>query len=532
MTWDLKIRGETHTLKSVEGLKAVCPTNDWKSKAKLHDYAVAFGDPLSHGQDAAPAMSGAIDGGEAVQQTPLPFNERRIFENAGWWFVASNERVAKAAELREPLENAIAAREVFVTKAGEALLPTDRATVQLPEDMTDAQVDATLKQHKLQKLDKFAFAKNMFEVRLPRGRPLQEILDELDRSGSFTCVEPNLLQAVKVRGEVPQDRNFNEQWQHRNTGADNGIIGQDMNSLAAWGITRGMGVRIAVIDTGMQINHRDLVEGIVGGGFFTTTQNGGTAFTRLNPGMNDFPQSSHGTFCMGLAGARMSPAGDQNEGGCGIAPEASLIAIACADNLLTTQATMARAVHFAVEPSAYDPQAGPNDGADVISCSLDTNEPLLTVLKQAITFANAQGRKRNGTALGVPIFWSVNNVTDTILNDPVCCLPEVIAVGRYTNRGVRDRGAFGDQLAFVAPGRGVYSTRSGNQHGEGDGTSFATALAAGVGALVLAQNPDMTVADVRTKLEQSCDPMNGNNGNNGRNILTGFGKLNAHRAVS
>jgi len=211
-----------------------------------------------------------------------------------------------------------------------------------------------------------------------------------------------------------------------------------------------------------------------------------------------------------------------------MAPEASLIAVACADNLLTTQATLARAVHFAVKPSDYDPQANDQNAADIISCSLDTNNPLLTVLKEAITFANQKGRKRNGAALGVPIFWSVSNVSDTILKDPVCCLPEVIAVGRYTNRGVRDKGAFGEQLAFLAPGRAVYSTRSGNQYGEGDGTSFSTALAAGVGALVLSVHPDWTAAQVRNKLVQSCDPMNGVNGHSD---FSGFGKLNAHKAV-
>ena len=532
MKWELKIRNETHSLKSVQGLTAVCPTNDFKSKATLPDFAEAFGDPLYHGTDAAPvitpAMDAAMDGAEAVETTDLPFNERRIFENAGWWFVAPNEKVAKAATLREPLPDASAARDVFVTDAGEALLPTERATVQMPPDMTKAQIARVFKKYKLRRVDTFKFAQNMFEVRLPSGRPLPEVLDELQQSGSFVLVEPNLLQAVKVRGDEPEDLNFSDQWQHRNTGANTGIAGQDMKSVEAWKFTKGAGVRIAVIDTGMQINHRDLVEGIVGGGFFTTTQNGGTTFVRLTPGMNNFPQSSHGTFCMGLAGARTSPAGDLNEGGCGMAPEASLIAVACADNLLITQATMARAIHFAVQPSAFDPQANDQNGADIISCSLDTNKPLLSVLKEAITFANQQGRKRNGVALGVPVFWSVNNMSGSILNDPVCCLPEVIAVGRYTNRGVRDKGAYGEELAFVAPGRAVYSTRSGHQYGEGDGTSFSTALAAGVGALVLSLHPDFTATQVKEKLVASCDPVGAVIGHSPK---TGFGKLNAHKAV-
>jgi subtilisin family serine protease len=528
MKWKVKFRNQEHTLTSVDALRAVSPTDDFKSKASLADYNAAFGDVLPHGAEAAPPPP-AMDGLEAAPATPLPFNEQRIFENAGWWFVSPNAEVKKASTFREHLPNANAAREVFVTEAGEAMMATERATVQLPPDMTEEQVDQTLKEHKLEKLDQFTFAKNMFEVRIPPGRPLTDVIEELQNNPSFLCFEPNMLQAVKVRGDEPADVNFSNQWQHRNDGSANGVAGQDMKSIEAWKITKGEGVRIAVIDTGMQINHPDLKEGIVGGGFFTTTQDGGYTFVKLTQGMNNFPPSSHGTFCMGLAAARTNPNGDPEEGGCGTAPGADLFAIACADNLLTSQATLARAVQYAVDPSAYDGEASAEDGVHIISCSLDTNQPLSTVLEAAIKYANQQGRKRNGEALGVPIFWAVSNLTQPILNDPVCCLPEVIAVGRYTHRGLRDKGAFGQELAFLAPGRAVYSTRSGNQYGEGDGTSFATALAAGVGALVLAKNPGFTAAEVRNKLLQSCDSMNGANG---FSILSGFGKLNAHKAVT
>lgn len=509
MNWNVKFRKQQCTLKSVDSVRAVCPTREFRAKAKRGDYKDAFGEI------------------EAAQETPIPSKDRRIFERAGWRFVAPNEQVAQAARLRKHMPNASAAREVFVNKAGVALMATERATVQLLEDMTAEQVDQTLKKFNLEKIDEFKFAKNMLEVRLPSGRPLPEVIEELDNSGSFVFVEPDLLQTVKVReGKIPEDVNLRKQWQHRNDGSGGGIAGEDMKSIEAWEITKGAGVRIAVIDTGMQINHKDLVEAVVGGGIFTTPEAGGYSFVRLTPGMNNFPLSSHGTFCMGLAAARANPNGDPAAGGCGIAPEADLFPIACADNQVTSQAILARAVHFAVQPSAYDPEADPEDGgAHIISCSLDTNEPLSTVLETSIKFANQQGRK----GLGVPIFWSVNNLDQSIQLDPVCCMDEVIAVGRYNKRGLRAAGAIGEQLAFLAPGVGVYSTRSGNQYGTNDGTSFATALAAGVGALVVSQHPDWTVGQVRQKLQESCDPVNGSNG---FHILWGHGRLNAHRAVS
>jgi len=234
---------------------------------------------------------------------------------------------------------------------------------------------------------------------------------------------------------------------------------------------------------------------------------------------------------MGLAGARTNAAGQPGQGGCGSAPEASLIAIACPSTQLTSQSTLARAVHFAINPEFFDPNAEGQPGADVISCSLDTDRPLLTCLAKAIHYAGTKGRPvADGNPRGTPIFWAVNNNPGSIEDDPTATLPEVIAVGRFDRRGLPGLGASGDQLEFLAPGNDVFSTRSQGIYGFGDGTSFATALAAGVGALVLAEHPEFTAAEVRQKLRDSCEPIDQVAGHHDPH--TGFGKLNAFLAVS
>jgi len=135
-----------------------------------------------------------------------------------------------------------------------------------------------------------------------------------------------------------------------------------------------------------------------------------------------------------------------------------------------------------------------------------------------------------GQPRGIPIFWAVNNNPGTIDDDPVANLPDVIAVGRYDRRGLPGLGASGERLWFLAPGNDVFSTRSQGIYGFGDGTSFATALAAGVGALVLERHPEFTANDVRQKLRNSCEPVNQVAGQHDQH--TGFGKLNAFLAVS
>jgi len=520
MDWTFKAGGKSITLTPVESLKAVFPTSEFSATATLDEYRSNFGDVVLEGHPDVPGLSS---------------RDRRTFERAGWWFVAPKADVAEATTMREAVPNAKAASDVYVTKAGSILLGTNLATVKLSKDLSEAEAEQVLQQDGLTIVQKFGFAPNMYEVRIPSGISLPEAIEKLQSSGRYVWVEPTLLQSMAPKEAVaPGDPEFSEQWQHFNRGSIDGIpgvAGEDLDSIHAWEVTKGAGIRIAVIDGGMQLDHPDLAAGIVGGGFFVTDQSGESTFSPLPANPRDFPDSSHGTFCMGLAAARSNNAGQPGQGGCGSAPEASLIAIACPSNHLTTQSTLARAVHFAVEPSAFNPEAEGQPGADVISCSLDTDNPLFSVLAEAIHHAGAEGRPVKGAeSRGIPIFWAVNNNPGSITDDPVACLPEVIAVGRFDRRGLPGLGASGDQLAFLAPGNDVFSTRSQGIYGFGDGTSFATALAAGVGALVLSVHPDWSADQVRQKLRDSCEPVNQLPGHHDSH--TGFGKLNAFLAVS
>jgi thermitase len=302
------------------------------------------------------------------------------------------------------------------------------------------------------------------------------------------------------------------QWQHE------GQFG--LHSLAAWEIATGAGVRIAIIDNGMEITHDDLRDGIVGGGYFEHRPPGAATatFFRFQPGMTDFPDSGHGTACMGMAGARQN---NRIEGS-GIAPNSDLLAIACALDQTGNQETLARAIGYAINPQQVDPD-DPTPGADVISCSLDTAHHVETVLELAINSA-ASGRNWKG----VPIFWAVNNVREPLNQDRLCSLANVIAVGRSgEGGGVAIQCAYGPKLEFLAPGLHVLGPLWGSND-EWSGTSFATPLAAGVAALVLERHPTWTAAQVLQRLRDTCDMPAGHATPNDR---YGHGRINAYRAV-
>ncbi|MBN2432774.1 MAG: S8 family serine peptidase [Acidobacteria bacterium] len=129
-------------------------------------------------------------------------------------------------------------------------------------------------------------------------------------------------------------------------------------------------------------------------------------------------------------------------------------------------------------------------------------------------------------------------------------LAETIAVGAsndggYTGSEERtDFSQWGPELDFVSPGNGIYTTdRTGsngyNQFGDYyssfGGTSAATPIAAGVAAVILSYNYNLTAADVRQLMRNSCDEIGPyaytSKGLNGRNDYYGHGRINLYKAL-
>lgn len=521
MDWNFKLRGEEVSFTIVNTAVAVRPSEGLRARATRPQMVRRFGGAP---RDDTHGGSFGLD---------LPVRNRALFERAGWLFVEPQAAVADAAEARGTVDDAEAVRPVLISPSGALMIGTDLVTAQLPEELPEEEAVRRLEEDGLTLVRRLLFAPNTFEAALPAGVPLPEIINDLQaREDRYRFVEPSLLQVITGRRR-PTDPGYGNQWQHNNDGSNGGTPQADIRSEGAWALTRGVGpqrpMRVAVIDNSMQVGHTDLRDGITGGGFFEPDGRGGATFVRLRDGAARFPNtdSNHGTFCLGMVGARV----DNDRGGCGSAPESDLIAIACMSDQVGTQTTLARAVAYAADPSREDAQATPADGADVISCSLGPNDAdwiLESVLDLALGFAATRGRGGRGA----PIFWAVSNGNSEIARDQVCSHPRVLAVGRSNRNDRQDGSAFGPKLEFLAPGREVFSTLSANRHGFDTGTSYATPLAAGVGALVLSRRPDFTAEQVRDRLRRTCDKIGGVQYDaNGHHIRYGFGRINAEAAV-
>jgi subtilisin family serine protease len=120
-----------------------------------------------------------------------------------------------------------------------------------------------------------------------------------------------------------------------------------------------------------------------------------------------------------------------------------------------------------------------------------------------------------------------------------------IAVGASSDLNRRSPySQYGDELDFVAPSsggnRGITTTDRTGSAGYSDGaytsdfsgTSSATPLAAGIAALILSKDPNLTASEVRNIMTDSCDKIGDDDYDNGWNMYYGYGKVNAYRAVN
>jgi thermitase len=458
--------------------------------------------------------------------------EMEAFTRAGWIFVhppkvVTNMGWSDVANTHETSPGATYVGRVFRHSNGNIMIGTDRLTVRLKPEISEKEIESKLKNAGLEILRQLKFAPNLFEVRVSSDKDPLDMAVELHENPDFLYAEPQMIKHIPGRFK-PNDPDYGLQWQWNNDGSNGGKVRADIDAENAWDYTRGEGIKVAVIDNGINVDHPDIKAAIVNGaGYFQDDKMGGSNFVL---GIVGFPEGDHGTFCSGIAIARAN----NGFNGCGVANMADFIPVACLKDQVGPQVTLARAIAYAADPTnevaAVEFGLTAADGADVISCSLgpdEANWEMESILKDAIDNATTNGRG----GLGTPIFWAVCNCNSPVNTDEVCSYDRIIRVGRSTSNDSEDGSAFGPELDFLAPGVDVQSTKQ-EGFGSGSGTSYAAPCAAGIGALILAVNPNLTWYQVRQIMRDTCDKVGGVTYEaNGHHDNYGFGRLNAASAV-
>ena len=352
-----------------------------------------------------------------------------------------------------------------------------------------------------------------------------ELSNQFFETQLFETVDPNFLFEIAIVEPGPEpclfggsnsncasDEQFGNQWGLFNEENPN----TDINMCEAWGISTRANTKIAIIDTGVQLDHTDLMNNITPQSF--------DANTNTSPSQ---VYTFHGTFVAGICGAS-----NNNNGIAGVAPNTKIISVSHPLNGqqsdLTKCAKMGGGIWWAKD-----------NNANIINNSwgIQTTNFSSSVLEDYITDVTNNGRGGKGCI----VVFAAGNDGGTMrypANNPNLNL---LTVGASRPDGLKATfSSHGPTLDIVAPGVCVPSTTIGSLTTQDDGTSFAAPHVAGVAALMLSVNPCLTRQQVYDIIEQTAQKLSPaiyaytttpNKPNGTWNNKVGYGLLDAFAAV-
>ncbi len=266
-----------------------------------------------------------------------------------------------------------------------------------------------------------------------------------------------------------------------------------------WGVTRigadkvwsqgtGTGVKIGIVDTGVQLNHPDLVNNIVAGYDF------------VNNDTDASDDNGHGTHVAGLASASFNEVGVV-----GVSHSSKIIPI----KVLNAQgygylSDVAKGVYFATD-----------NGAKVINLSLGSSTDSL-ILKDAINYAANKG---------VLVIAAAGNDSGSPCSYPAAYSNAVCVVATDSRNLLASFSNIGGELA--APGVYNYSTYLGSTYRYLSGTSMATPHVSGAAALLFSICTTCSASDIRTLMNETAIDL----GEVGKDILFGYGLVDLTSAI-
>lgn len=288
------------------------------------------------------------------------------------------------------------------------------------------------------------------------------LANTLYESGKFAAVSPSFS---GEKNEISYDPQVLQQWGLYNQNN----VGNDISASPAWNYATGRGVKIAFVDSGVDLTHSDLADNAYPQSYDTETNS-----------MPSQTYSNHGTHCAGIVAAVRNNA----VGACGVAPDAQIISVSFNfSNSLNGEQKLANGINWAWL-----------HGADIISCSWSSGYS--EVITDAIDLAVSSGR--NG--LGCVVVCAAGNQGQLSggLSFPATYGSNVIAVGNMQSDGeTRQTSSHGTNMFLMAPGTDILSTIPNNMTALMTGTSMACPHVSGVAALMLERNPNLTYLEIQ-----------------------------------
>ena len=350
-------------------------------------------------------------------------------------------------------------------------------------------------------------------VRYDGGDNPEVIAKELKKASGVVDASAEYYRYSNV---VPNDPDFGQLW---------GM--QMINAPDAWNRTTGCSdVTVAVIDSGVDLNHPDLVANLVPGRDMVdlpgATPPPGFHFEGDNVGRDAIPQDEvgHGTHVAGTIGA----VGDNNRGVVGVCWNVKLMPVKVLTRLVSnsnpndvrgtgSSADVAAGIRWAVD-----------NGADILNLSLGSLSSTF-VERDAVAYAVAQG---------VLVVAAMGNHEQSNPGAPSfpAAYPSVLSVGAVNQ--AKQRAVFsvrGPHIDVVAPGVNIRSTDWDDTYSSKSGTSMATPHVAGLAALMKCCNPNLSADQIADIIRQTAEPLRENPGDPVPNDSFGSGLIDAAKAI-
>lgn len=470
------------------------------------------------------------------------FVDKHIFKNLGGFEVVtlnqSGESLDDALdEVRSNDEVELGTHVYFSEGSNRPLVPTGEIYITFEEGVGENEQNIVLEEYALTLIERRENNRIVAKVTANSPNPIK-VANFLQAISLVKIAEPDLDTMLDEYAFVaPSDNLVGHEWHLQNDGFVADVDyrlrkGADAKVIDAWqrlGNTGSKGVTVAVIDNGFDLTHPDLKDKVT------------KPFDLWNQS-SDILQGdkrfTHGTPC-----ASVALAASNGQGIVGAAPSSKFMPVS--------------GTSFSVRATEQMFDYCINNGADIISCSWGTTDPnfrLNSLKEEAITKAAKKGRNGKGCV----ILFAVGNDDVDFVNF-YAAHPDVIAVAASTSQDTyASYSNRGREVSICAPSNGDWPIlaarawwdqgldwesgnfkfwRDGRSRGKHykhfGGTSSSTPLVAGICALILSANPDLTAKEVKDILQKTADKIGSpSEYSNGHSVKYGYGRVNAGRAVA
>lgn len=338
--------------------------------------------------------------------------------------------------------------------------------------------------------------------------PTDEYIDYLEKSGTTEYICKNYI----IENETPEPNNGLNLFP---APGDSVILSDDLpepndpyyaseqwnlrmiNAAYAWATgATGKGVRVGVIDSGVESTHDDLSAHVT------------TGYNVINNSYDTEPDGNrHGTFVSGIIAA-------ETNNGIGIAgcSDATIVPIKAFSGSKTSLSYITRSIYVAVDDLDCEVLN--------LSFTIAYNESSAnqTAMREAVDYA---------TSKDVICVAAAGNQNSSQINAPAC-FDNVVGVGSLTSSGVRaSTSNYNYTVDATAPGVNVYSSTLNNSYTTGSGTSYAAPHVAAAAAIAKSLDPYITPAEFNAVLSVCSDDL----GDTGYDVEYGWGCLNIQKII-